>query len=103
MNIARRTIPILCGLAVLVLAAGCRPPSERTAYRLACEALAEHKDVPPDAEPAGIDDAKFFIAKNAGHVVLPYRAPASGLSGRLTVRLKRVARTWTVERTRLGP
>jgi len=95
----RRRVLFAAGLLGLaVLAAGCRLPSESAAYDVACRALAEHPRVPAGAVPVDIDEARIYLAKNAGYVILPYRLGAEGgPAGEFLVKLKRVARTWTHE------
>jgi len=88
----------VCLLGGAILAGGCRLPSEQAAYDAACRALAEDARVPEGAVPADIGDARIYLAKNAGTVILPYRAGAKGgAGGEFFVKLKRVARTWTRE------
>ena len=97
---------LLAAVAVLVAGCGMKTPSERTAYRIACQALKSDKTAPVDAEPKPIGEAELYIAKNLGCVRLTYEyADASGLKtlGNYTVWLRRVARTWMLERAAVTP
>lgn len=97
-----------CLVAACLVAAGCNGsggwqiPSQRYIYNLACENLHAEKSVPADARPAPMEEAKVGVGKNAASVDLPYTfTDASGrpASGSHTFWIKRVARTWTIERT----
>lgn len=91
-------------LAALILCAGCcvRSPSEDTAYRLACEALAADQSLSAfSPEPAPFEEADLHVGKNAGCVILPYRFvndKGETVSSSYTVWLKRVERKWLAER-----
>lgn len=96
-----------CLLALLMLVAGCKAggwqiPSERFIYDLACEKLHEEKAVPAGARPAPIEEAKIGLGKSAASVDLPYAytdAAGRPVRGSQTFWIKRVARTWTVDRS----
>lgn len=97
---------LLAAFAILVAGCGMKTPSERTAYRIACEALNSDKTAPVDAEPKPIEEAGLYIAKNLGCVKLTYEyADASGRKtlGNYTVWLRRVARSWMLERAAVTP
>jgi len=90
-------------LAALLLA-GCTSqiPSDRYIYRRACRALKDAESVPEGAVPVPIEQARVSVGKNAAWVELPYTCAgaAGGTAGGVQIiRFKRVARTWTVERT----
>ena len=85
-------------LLIVMMFAGCavHTPEEKAGYKLACKALAADKNMPDNVKPLPIDDAGLFIAKNAGYVELKYK-DGNGKTGTYVVKLKRIARTWTVE------
>ena len=91
--------------ACLTLLAGCtgvQVPSDAFIYERACEVLEETENVPEGAEPAPIEEARVGVGKNAAMVDLPYSYTAEDGARKtagLTVRFKRVARTWTVIET----
>jgi hypothetical protein len=92
---------------VLMLAGcdGCQTPSQRFIYRLACDAMLESGDVPADARPLPLDEARIGIGKNAASVDVPYEYAADGQKTVAwhTVWFRRVARTWTVSRMNPTP
>ena len=80
---------------------GCGWPSERACYKAACEAVQADTNLPPEAVLCSMDQVELYIAKNAGSIELPYKyTDASGntVTGSYTIRLKRIARTWTVNK-----
>ena len=90
-------------ILVAVVLAGCsmHTPSEKTGYKLAAESFKSAKDIPAGAELLPIDNAELYIDKNAGYVVLHYTKNGESkdnASGRYVVRLKRVSRTWKLEK-----
>ncbi len=89
---------LLIVMFVAIMFAGCNmhTPSDRTGYRLACEALQADESVPASVKVLPIDDAGLYINKNAGYVVLHY-VDGSSTNEQYVVKLKRVARTWMVD------
>ena len=88
---------LLIIMFIALLFAGCniQTPSERTGYRLACDALRADETISKSAKILPISDAELYIAKNAGYVVVHYQDGAK--QGKYVVHLKRVARTWMVD------
>ncbi|MFC1497298.1 hypothetical protein ACFLS1_02345 [Verrucomicrobiota bacterium] len=85
---------------------GCGWPSERTCYKAACKAVRADTNLPPEAVLYPMDQVEFYMAKNAGSIELPYEyTDDSGntVTGNYTVHLKRVARTWTVDKCYPAP
>jgi hypothetical protein len=92
---------MIAAAALVSVVAGCRLPSERIHYRIACEAVRSQPGVPGDVKLPGIGDARIYVEKNAGQVVLD--AEYAGERGEnlkvpYVVWTRRVARTWTLER-----
>ena len=88
---------LLIVMLVTVVFVGCdmKTPSEKTGYRLACEALQADESIPESVKILPIEDAGLYIAKNAGYVVLHYEN-GTETNKKYVVRLKRIARTWMV-------
>jgi hypothetical protein len=96
---------MIAAAALVSVVAGCRLPSERIHYRIACEAVRSQPGVPGDVKLPGIGDARIYVEKNAGQVVLD--AEYAGERGEnlkvpYVVWTRRVARTWTLERCSRG-
>ena len=95
----------IISLMMLLLCSGCnvRRPSEATAYRIACEELANDQSLSSsEPKPALFEEASLHIAKNAGCVILPYQftnEKGETESSSYTVWLKRVERKWLAERS----
>lgn len=89
---------LLVIMLVAVVFMGCNmlTPSEKTGYRLACEAFRADESMPKSAELLPIADAELHIAKNAGYAIVYYKDGANDKK-KYVVKLKRVARTWMVE------
>jgi hypothetical protein len=82
-------------------AAGCRSPSERANYRIACDAVTSQLGPASDVRLPSISGVKLYVAKNAGQVLLSadYKnAQGDKMTRSYTVWTKRVARTWTLDR-----
>jgi hypothetical protein len=80
---------------------GCILPTDRFIYQLACDALKNEPAVPPGATPAPIEETLIGIGKNAANIDLPYTcadAAGNAVRGSQTFWIKRVARTWKVDR-----
>ena len=90
-------------MLMVVVFMGCdkKTPSERTGYLLACDAFRADATLPESVEPLPIEDAELYISKNAGYVVLHYEN-GTETNGRYVVRLKRVSRTWMLEKVVKG-
>lgn len=95
-------------LMILVIAclmggcSGCHIPSERSMHKQACKAIKTAPGVPENAKPRPIEDARLSIGKNAAIIDLPYDYVDTGgntVAASQTIHFKRVARTWTVDRT----
>ena len=95
---------VVCLVFSASLLVGCtfQIPSNRCIYKLACKALKEVPGIPEDATPAPIDEARVSVGKSAAWVELPYdTVDASGekIRDAHVIWFKRIARTWTVDRT----
>lgn len=107
MRMGRRHLVWMLLAALCVV--GCGPalfPSERTCYKIACEALRSDPDIPGDARPLSIRHAQLHVLKNAARVDLPYEA--TGPDGTVQtdtyiVWLKRIARRWVADRSFRAP
>ena len=94
---------LLVVLTVFVFAGcGAGTPSARTAYLLGCEAVAADKSLPEGVRPGPIEDTGIYLAKNGGCVALTLVAPDKS-EILYTVWVKRVARTWKIERAGRTP
>jgi hypothetical protein len=70
-------------------------------YRLACEGIASDETLPRKVKLHDMGDCRISIGKNAGWVELRYNyvnTAGQTVPGARVVWLKRVARTWTVDR-----
>ncbi|MDA0578660.1 MAG: hypothetical protein O3B24_11240 [Verrucomicrobia bacterium] len=94
---ALSTARVAMTLAVLLIslgAMGCsgrRLPSDRAIYREACKAITAEAAA---VELASIDACSLYVGKSAARIDVPFKDG----SGTYTVWLKRVARTWTVDK-----
>jgi len=92
---------VLIAALCLLVSTGCRPPSERAVYRVACDAVRAQPGVPGNVSLARIGDAELYVGKNAAMVELPceyVNLQGETVKTSYTVRVKRVARTWTLDR-----
>lgn len=70
-------------------------------YRIACRAAKERCDLPDSARFRPVRETTFSIAKNAARIDLVYDYKDNAgrpATGRHSIWLKRVARTWTFHR-----
>ena len=98
-----RTALCLIVMAVLMTGCtGCQHPSKTYMYKRACQALKDVPELGGKIKPGKIDQARISVGKNAGWVELPYSAVTEAgveTEGVHIIWFKRVARTWTVDRT----
>lgn len=84
---------------------GCAAPSERDVYKVAVEAL-QQQTAFSNTRPASLRDTELYIGKNAATAELPFEYTAADgtiQQGQYVVRAKRIARTWTYDRSYLAP
>ena len=77
-------------------------PSHNFLYKRACRALQEAPELSGKIKPGSIEQTRISVGKSAGWVELPYTATTESgakTNGVHIVWFKRVARTWTVDRT----
>lgn len=98
MRLAARSIVVL---VAAVLLSGCAWPSERAGYRIAIDAVKASPELPKSAVLPPMSKCQVNIGKSAGSVIVPYEfTDASGArqTASYTVWLKRIARTWVLDR-----
>ena len=101
----RTCLPVLL-LVLAAMGGGCRMPSERAVYKAARDAVKADPRLPPSAILHSIDDVEMGIGKNAARVDLAYDfiGPAGQrVTDSYVVWLKRLARTWVVDRLEPAP
>lgn len=80
---------------------GCKLPSERTIYKIACEAVRADPRFPSNGVLQPMEKAEFFVGKNAARVDLPYdfvNESSRTVTDSYTVWLKNMAHSWQVDR-----
>jgi hypothetical protein len=104
MTIRPRLWPTLAAGLLLVIVSGCSPnwmPSQRTIYRSASAALLATPEVPDDARLAPLENCRLYVGKNAARIDIPAEFQDAGgatASRTYTIWMKRVARTWVIDR-----
>ena len=89
---------------LVLVTAGCGQvwlPSEKSVYRVACDAIQADPNQPAEVSLARIEQVKFFVNKGTARVDIPCQyQSANGQTANDTyvVWLRRVARTWTFDR-----
>ncbi len=96
---------VLAATAVLA-AAGCSMPTERSAYRVAAEAVRAHPSFPREAKVLPREAAELYVGKSAAQVLVAYEVRDAGGRKKVdsyTVWLSRIGPVWQVDRVLATP